>query len=255
MSPDLTELTTRQLRDYDAHNPGTIFAEPIPLGLHDAYAMQSEICRLRELRGDGLVGYKVGCTSPTIQRQLKINQPVFGRLFRTDSWESGMVLPSTQFSRPAVEGELAVRLAHDIKVDASDEEIFAALDSVFAVIEMHNLVFRRSSPSVEELVANNCVHAGFVYPPKLPPFSRDDTSSLQIEIDDVVIATVPGAELMRTVLDSLSWLSRQLQPRELGLRAGQTILCGSVAPVIPVSAGTRISVRAGQFGLVQCSIS
>jgi len=157
--PEITQLAARQLRDYDARTPGTMFAESISLDVREAYAIQTEVSRLREQRGERLIGYKVGCTSPTIQRQLNISHPVFGRLFDSDSWESKTDFASTRFASPAIEGELAVRLARDLPVDSSDEEIFDVIDSVFAVIELHNLVFRRGSPTAEELIANNAIHA------------------------------------------------------------------------------------------------
>lgn len=252
---DVTKLADRQLRDYDAHNPGTIFAEPISLDLLDAYAIQTEVCRLREHRGERLIGYKVGCTSTVIREQLGIDHSVYGRLFAVDSWESPASLASAQFSNAAIEGELAVRLARDLPVGASAEESLSMIDSIFTVIEMHNLVFRRQRPSVEELVTNNCVHAGFVYPAALPQAVWDDSSSLQIEIDGEPVATVSGAEMLRTIAESLRWLTRQLQPHGLGLLAGHTILCGSVAQVIPVSAGSQISAQAGSYGSVACTIS
>jgi 2-keto-4-pentenoate hydratase len=64
---DVAQLATRQLRDYDARTPGTMFAEPFSLDVPGAYAIQSEVSRLREERGERLAGYKVGCTSPTIR--------------------------------------------------------------------------------------------------------------------------------------------------------------------------------------------
>lgn len=251
---DIAELAARQLRDYDARNPGSIFADPLPLDLEAAYSIQDEVARLRAQRGDQLIGYKVGCTSPGIQQQLSIHHPVFGRLFGNDSWESGIVFTPTQFSNPAIEGELAVRLTRDIVADMDDDDVFNALDSIFSVVEMHNLVFRRGRPSAEELIANNCVHAGFVFPSTLLPPVRDDTNPLQILIDGDIVATVPGEHLMATITESLRWLARQPRPLGLSPLAGQTILCGSVAPVFPITPGTCVSVNSQNFGSVRCTI-
>ena len=104
MMLDISHLAARQLRDYDARTPGTVFAEQLSLGEEQAYAIQSEVCRLREQRGELVVGYKIGCTSPGIQQQLGIDHPVFGRLFDSERWPSGMSLPSRRaantISRP-----------------------------------------------------------------------------------------------------------------------------------------------------------
>lgn len=232
-----------------------MFGEAVSLDVRGAYAIQNEVCRLREQRGEQLVGYKIGCTSPAIQRQLNITHPVFGRLFAGDSWESGTDLSSTQFSNPAIEGLFAVRLGRDIPFGSTEEEVLGAVESLFQVIEMHNLVFRGATSSAVELIANNAVHAGFVYPTDVSRTFPHETDALSIEIDDVSVATVPGAELRRTIVESLKWLVRELHGHGLGLLAGQTILCGSVAEVYPVSAGSRIAVLAGRFGTVRCTIT
>lgn len=251
---DIGQLAARQLRDYDARNPGTMFADPIAVDLRAAYDIQAEVSRLRTQRGDQFIGYKVGCTSPTIREQMKIRHPVFGRLFGDDSWESGIVFDPAQFCHPAIEGELAVRLSRDLVEDQDETQMFDTLDSIFAVVEMHNKLFRRGQPSAEELITNNCVHAGFVFPSGSPPPVRDDINSLEIDINGSIVATVPGERLMSTITDSVRWLTQQLRPLGLLPRAGQTILCGSVAPVIPVEPGDHVSVTSRRFGTVRCTI-
>jgi 2-keto-4-pentenoate hydratase len=116
-----------------------------------------------------------------------------GRLFETDTWESSAALASTRFANLAIEGELAVQLDRDLPVDVSEQELLDSIKSVFPVIELHNLVFRREAPSAEELIANNAVHAGFVYPKNLSSCSPLESGSLRIDINDVMAATAPGA--------------------------------------------------------------
>ena len=81
-----------------------------------------------------------------------------------------------------------------------------------------------------------------------------DPNYLRIEIDDVVVATVYGTELTLTVIDSLNWLAKELRRIGLGLKAGQTILCGSIAKLIPISRGCQIIVTTDCFGSVECTI-
>ena len=252
---DIAHFAARQLQDYDARKPGSQFAEQLSLNEQQAYAIQSEVCRLREQRGDTVVGYKVGCTSVGIQQQLGIDHPVYGRLFDSECWPSGVSLPLSQFDEPAIEGELAVRLACDLSaVDLSRTELMDAIESVFAVIELHNFVFRSGKPSAEELIANNAMHAGFVYATNSLPTLSSELSTLRIEVDDDVAATVSGTELTATVVNSLSWLAKELRRVDSGLKAGQTILCGSVAVLIPVSPTCRIAVTTDRWGCVECTI-
>jgi 2-keto-4-pentenoate hydratase len=169
MVVDLQELARRMLADYDASTPGRLFAEPLDLTTVQAYALQAEIARLREERGEHVIGYKVGCTSGAIQTQLGVREPVFGRLFDTECHPSGVHLPSGHFANLAVEGELAVRLGKDLSSQAvSEEECRGAIESVFPVIELHHFVLHSASSHGVQLIASGGMHAGFVLAEALP---------------------------------------------------------------------------------------
>ena len=64
----LPQWASRQLADYDDRAPGKMFAEGVTLDVKQAYRLQSAVARLRSARGEKIIGYKVGCTSPVITR-------------------------------------------------------------------------------------------------------------------------------------------------------------------------------------------
>src|SRR4051812_33889038 len=105
-------LAARQLGDYDRRRPGGVFAEPgIRLSIEQSYELQFEVARLRELRGERVAGYKIGCISRTMQDQLGLDRPVFGQVWESELCASGSVLSTANFDGLAIEGEFAVRLA------------------------------------------------------------------------------------------------------------------------------------------------
>src|SRR5882724_9130416 len=141
MVVDLQELAWQMLADYDARTPGELIDESLDLTTVQAYALQAEIARLREERGERVIGYKVGCTSRPIQVQLGVKEPIFGRLFHTKCHPSGVHLSSARYANLAVEGEIAVRLSKDLSREPlSAEECREAIDFVFPVIELHHYV-------------------------------------------------------------------------------------------------------------------
>ena len=157
------ELAERMLTDYDARTPGQSVGEPPDLTTAQAYALQREIARLRERRGEKVIGYKVGCTSRPIQAQLGVNEPIFGRLFDTECHPSGVHLSSARFANLAVEGEMAVRLSKDLpSKPLSAEECREAIAEVFPVIELHHYVLPGAWPPGQWLIASNGMHAGLV---------------------------------------------------------------------------------------------
>ena len=135
----------------------------------------------------------------------------------------------------------------------SESETAAAIECVFPVIELHNLIFR-GEPSAGELIANNAIHAGFVFGDSTAAF-YPRPASLQIEFEASELATVEGSELTQTILNSLSWLAAELPQYGESLAAGQTVLCGSVADLFPMANSGQLRVTTDRFGSVECTFA
>src|SRR5437763_11739499 len=131
MSPDeLAARAGRLLADFDSIRPWRSFAPHDGLTPGEAYSLQAEVARLREDRGERVIGYKVGCTSRAIQDQLGIREPIFGRVFDTGCIPAGSRLAHARFASLAIEGELAIRLSRDLPCGSlSDEESIEAIGS------------------------------------------------------------------------------------------------------------------------------
>src|SRR5262245_49995204 len=102
MVANLEERARRMLGDYDARTPCQLFAGPIDLTPSQAYTLQAKIARLREARGERVIGYKLGCTSPAVQKQLGIGEPIFARLFDRECHDSGARLFHASYANLAV---------------------------------------------------------------------------------------------------------------------------------------------------------
>jgi len=247
----IDELAARQLRDYDSRQPGLMFANPITLSVEDAYNLQEAVAALRQQRGDKQTGYKVGCTSPAIRTQIEIDHPVSGRLWESERHRSGCSLKLNDFCNPAIEGELAVELTRDLHGEnLPDSEIESAVGWVFPVIELHNAVFRRDKPSAAELIANNAIHAGFVAGTTRTEFRQLNSARLSIEIDGTVVDGYEGADLTKTIIQSLRWLAAHLARDGRQLNTHETVLTGSLPKLIPVNGDTEIRVVTSHFGNV-----
>lgn len=126
------QWASRQLADYDTHNPGTVFADGVVLSVSEAYELQAAVAELRLRRGERIIGYKVGCTSPKIRAQLRIDHCVTGRLYESERHASGSVLQRSNYANLAIEGELAVELSREpTQDDVSDLAFPLAWDASF----------------------------------------------------------------------------------------------------------------------------
>jgi len=247
----------RQLADYDACQPGTQFADGHVLGVTDAYKVQSEVVRLRRQRGEITIGYKVGCTSPKIRRQLGIDHCISGRLFDVERHFSGAELCCRRFANLAIEGELANELSRPPTADDFSGKLMPdCVSRVFPVIELHNHVIRGDVASAGELIANNAIHAGFVAGDGVAsadfPESPDE-SSLKILSDGQVVDACQGGPLIQTIHSSLMWLMDWLQTRDEKLTVGQIVLTGSIPSLIPIQSNCRVRVDAPPFGSVEAT--
>jgi 2-keto-4-pentenoate hydratase len=251
MLVDLQELARRMLADYDARTPGRFVGEPFDLTTVQAYALQAEIARLREQRGEKVIGYKVGCTSRPIQVQLGVKEPIFGRLFDTECHASGAHLSSARYANLAVEGEMAVWLSKDLPSETlSAEECREAIGEVFPVIELHHHVLPEAWPPGQWLIASNGMHAGLVLAEAETRCSglANFAHKLSIRIDEVVFGAVENAASLTCPIESLRWLAGRLAQFGLQLGKGQVILTGSPMKLYPVAPGSRIVVEAPPLG-------
>jgi 2-keto-4-pentenoate hydratase len=170
---EVRQAAERILSDYDTGRPNALFAERGAdwLTLADAYAIQPAVAALRRARGERCRGYKAGCLSPVIQRQLGLDEPVRGYLWASEEHDDGCRLPCASYANLAVEGEIAIRLNRSLPKGFSEaDEVFAAVECWFPVIELHNYIFRGGGPTSQELVAG--AHPVSVYLVSWSPRSR-----------------------------------------------------------------------------------
>ena len=252
VTAQIRQWASRQLADYDARQPGTLFAEGVVLDVAEAYELQSAVAELRRDRGERIIGYKVGCTSPTIRAQLGIDHCVTGRLYELEQHPSGAVLSRKRYANLAIEGELAVELSREpIADDFSGVGVPACVARVVPVIELHNHVMRGVQPSAGELIAHNALHAGYVAGRGVNPEEAFGEPSLAIFADDRLLDQCAGFSLVQTIHSSLKWLMEMLLDRGDQLGAGQIVLTGSIPSLIPIRENCGIRVDASPFGSVE----
>ncbi len=232
----IAKIARGLLADHDAHRPGQIFGDPaFTLTLAEAFELQRQVAALRSARGEAVPGYKIGCISEAVQRQLGLDRPAFGHLFATELYPSGAVLDAGAFDGLAIEGEFAVRLAGDL-----------SMVSVFPVIELHNEVFRGPVLTLQELIANNALHAGVVLPPVEIPSPRPAQlarATISVFRNGELLGWAVGDAIPGGPLASLAKVSEHVASTGAALQPGQIVLTGSPLPLYPVRPGDHIMVR------------
>ncbi len=247
----LNSLATRMLNDFDSHNPGTVFADGLRLDVEGAWRVQGAVARLREARGEKVTGYKIGCVCSVNQTTMGLTHPVWGRLWSTEQYEDGVTLRKSDFANLAIEAEFAITINRDIEPsDAGAQTVANAVDTVFPVLELHNLIMRGDSPHGHELIANNAIHAGVVRGKGVTGSAALTETDLALVYDGATVDSWDGIRWPYDVLASIAWLAQRLAGEGKRLAKGDTILTSALGPPIPIEGARRVDVTSSGFGNV-----
>ncbi len=205
------------------------------LSLEEAYAIQAIRSQDRPIKG-----YKLGLLSPAKQKQMNIDQPIYGRIFPEMVMESPISLSS--FIQPRVEPEIALILQSDVPEDASPGEAARAIGGFFLGVDILDSVWEGYTFTIAEVVADNTSGGGFILGEHLLP--AFPTGHLRLFLNDRLLAEGP-VEVLGNPEERLQWLARNVG----GLRQGQVVFLGSPAAAHPAQPGT-LRVECNHFSLI-----
>jgi len=175
-------------------------------------------------------------------------------LWSTEQFADGVELQKSDFSNIAIEAELAVTLSREIDpASISGESIAEAIETIFPVLELHNLTMRGEAPVGHELIANNAIHAGVVRGVAKTVDTGNVKTDLALVYDDDTIDSWSDIQWPGEVLAAIPWLSGRLAKDGRRLVAGDTILVGALGPPRPVGDVTRVDVTSSAFGNVSAT--
>lgn len=252
----LDAIARQMLTDYDAHHPGTAFSDGLRLELDDAWRVQAAVARLREQRGEAVIGYKIGCVTKGNQRANGLSHPVYGRLWSTEQHSDEARLYKKNFANVAMEAEFAVTLAQPIDPgSASVEQVADAVEYIYPVIELHNLVMRGDPPTGHELIANNGIHAGVVRGRGVEVSRASLTTDLALVFDGQTVDSWSSLQWPGDILSAVKWLAQRLGESGMRLKKGDLILTGAFGPPIALGDKSTVDVTSSAFGNVSATFS
>jgi 2-keto-4-pentenoate hydratase len=223
----------------------------LDLSVQEAYQVQDRITNKKILRGERVIGYKVGCTSCAIQSQFDLEEPIFGRLFWPHIFDDGKELDWKSYTNCAIEPEMVLKIGRDLKgEDLSDEVLINAIEYVSPGIEIHNFKFWYLPPTLQELICSNGIHAGLVVgnSKSFPHSLSFESEWFKVYKNDKMISKAKASEIMGGPLNSLRWLVGKLTERNEILRAGSLIIPGSPVELINIREDTKLMVLIEKVG-------
>jgi len=244
------------LEDYDAKNPGTIFKDYINISNADAFLIQLAVSKLREKRGEEIVGYKIGCVSKKTQKKMGFTEPACGSIWKNELHSNGVSLSKKNYSNPAMEAEFGIILNRDIKPEfVTYDYILNSIEAIFPLIEIHNLIFHGKPPHGAELLANNAIHAGMVLGPQTKLPINNTTTDLKLIYDKKIIDMWPDKKWPYDMLSEVEWLVKKQEKINNILKKNDLILIGAYGFPIPINDNNLIEVTSSAFGDVRATFN
>jgi len=198
-------------------------------------------------------GFKIGATAKVMQDYLGLTGPAAGFVARDGLLETGGSARFTDFRKPGVECEVALRLGADLPPGpCSRDQAGAAVAEVFAGIEIvegrYGDLVALGTPT---LIADQVFHAGGVLGIPAPGWPAIDLAAARGEIfvDGVSRGSGVGADLLGHPLAALAWLADSGAAHAFGgLKARQVVFLGSVTPPIWLDGPCEVVVQFDLLG-------
>lgn len=225
--------------------------------VEDAYHISQRFLDRRLAAGETVVGKKIGVTSAPVQEMLGVFQPDFGFLTDAMLCEDGADIPiSGHLIAPRAEGEIAFRLKADlVGPGVTEQDVLDATATIMPCFEIVDSRIADWKIKIQDTVADNASCGVYVLG-KNEVDPRDyDLPSLKMTIhkNGEFNSEGLGSAVQGNPLTAVAWLANTLGEFGIPFKAGEVILSGSLAPLIPVVAGDKMSLEIEGVGGCTCN--
>ncbi|MGH8541850.1 MAG: fumarylacetoacetate hydrolase family protein [Stenotrophobium sp.] len=221
--------------------------------IDDAYNISLRFLARRTVEGERVIGKKIGVTSKPVQDMLGVHQPDFG--FLTNTMEvadgSSVSLGKTKLIQPRAEGEIAFVLKKDLRgPGVTEEQVLDATDYVVPCFEIVDSRIRDWKIKIQDTVADNASCGVFVLgKDRVKPRELDLAAvKMQIRKNGAHVASGIGAAVQGHPATAVAWLANTLGRFGIPFLAGEIILSGSLAPLLPAVPSDRFEMSLAGIG-------
>ena len=257
MNDELTQRLGNELHDalVARKTVQPLTARHADITIDDAYRIQKHMLGRRLSDGQTVVGKKIGVTSKPVMQMLGVSQPDFGYLLSGMIADQVSAVSFDSLIQPRAEGEIAFVLKRDLcGPHVTNAQVLAATEGVMACFEIVDSRIDNWKIRIEDTVADNASAGVFVLGSTLvDPRSVDlNLCGMVLERNGELVATGAGAAALGSPVNAVAWLANALGRFGIALKAGEVILSGSLAAMIPVQRGDRFRMQIGGIG--DCSV-
>jgi 2-oxopent-4-enoate/cis-2-oxohex-4-enoate hydratase len=223
------------------------------IDIYDAYRVSLRLLDRRRKDGEKVIGKKIGVTSKPVQDMLGVHQPDFG--FLLDAMRvpdgSSVSLARHRLIQPRAEGEIAFVLRKDLKgPGVTEDQVLDATDYVTPCFEIVDSRIRDWKIRIEDTVADNASCGVFVLGEARVKPAGLDLAAVKMDIrkNGQHVAAGTGAAVQGHPATAVAWLANTLGDFGIPFKAGEIILSGSLAALLPAVAGDHFEMTLSGIG-------
>ena len=223
--------------------------------LEHAYAIQDALRKALDQRGERMIGWKLGATSPAGQAVMGLNEPASGFLL-PGLYAGGEEVPVKEFVDLRVEAEVAFRMRSKlVGPGVTAATALLAVESAVPALELLDFMFS-GTPCAADFIANSVIGKAIVLGSPLVPIQGLDLAVEEVvyEHNGEVVGTYTAAEVMGDPLNALAWLANHLAIRGLALRPGDVVMSGAISKMLRPKAGDTIRAKFAHLGSVSVKV-
>lgn len=215
---------------------------------------------VEEELGWEVAGWKIAAAKAELQKALRTDSPIYGRVFAPKIQTSPQSVPHADLCSPIPEVEYETRLGADLPPRARPytiEEVTDAVESLHAGIELAECRFFHDAdfPPLPAILADGAGASAIVYGPAIENWRERDIAGQEAVLycNGEPRRRGTAAAALDHPMVPLTWLANELSRTGIGLKAGQMISTGTLTGMLRPKAGDAYVADFGPLGSVSAT--
>lgn len=238
----------------DSHTTVTKPSKMYPeIEIEDSYAIQAQVFKIKQERGEKVIGKKIGLTSEGIRKQIGVYEPDFSLITDTNVLRNDSSLKLSEMNIPRLEPEISFILKEDLRGPiVTNWDVIQATLGVAASFEVVDTRFDDYNFKIFDTIADSASYGKIILDNKIVPLDALDMTNVGLSVyrNGKLLKTATSAEVMGNPINSVVWLANKMLELGQYLKKGDVILSGSFTPVFEVEAGDYFEAKFAGLGTI-----
>lgn len=229
-----------------------VFGDEQP-GPAEAFRVQQQVVRIKEARGDRVIGFKLGNIAKAMQDKFGVDEPDYGYLLASHLLPENLPVSAADFIEPFIELEVGFVLGRDLSgPHVGAAEVISATEYVVPALEIIDSRVTNWNIGLGDTLADSGSAGAVIIgaqPRKLSEVNVSDMHG-EVRFDGQVVAEGNSHAVYGSPVSAVAWLCRRISEYGIGLRAGDLVIPGSCLAAEKMRPGVNVEGEFAGWGKV-----